>query len=720
MRMIKSVARRLEALGLRVFRLSTNAKEPYRRGWHEEANRTQLDRFWTEKSMYNIGLAMGDDFVGVDIDCKNGKNGELAVLDWAMEGWELPETFEQRTPSGGRHLVYATPSPVSNTAGKLAEGIDIRGKGGYLVGAGSTTPQGTYTANYKPPVPAPDWLLALIRKADERPVCDQPPLVQGGNQEDVDRAIRWLLNQPVTQQGQIDPTLFHFSAHLAELGLDDDQIISTLEAAFQYEGEIDDGHIELKVKNARSYAKSRGGSLAPEAEFDPVPPASGAEAQKPAVEDPVAELNKEYAHVLIKGTALILWETRDWKNKPITEHLSLDAFESKMENRRITLGDSKSQPLSRFWRKHPDRRSYDGICFAPERECNPRFYNVWRGFAVPALVPGMLADPIAHRGLASFLEHTWENVCQKNDVLYKYIMGYVAHMFQKPWEKPLTALVIRGSKGNGKTAWVNIIGKLLGSHYMKASNDRYLVGNFNAHLEGLILFVLEEAHHAGDKRTEGILKDVTTGDTINIERKGCEKYEVDNLLRLVILGNQDRIVPTSSDERRWAVYTMGNGRILDTKFFERMRLDMEAGGYSVLLRYFLDYDLKGFNVNVHPQSEGLFEQKMQSLEFWQEWWLDCLSAGRIVDADFSAEWPEAVPKDQLRGSYSRFLQKRRARGRELTAIQFSKKLFEMCPSAFAGEKTEGGKREFIFKLPTLEEARGDWDKLMKGTSGWDR
>src|SRR5690606_24388087 len=80
----------------------------------------------------------------------------------------IPATVVVRTPSGGRHLWLSGPPDVvvPNSASRLAPGIDVRGAGGYLVGPGSRTDHGTYTAApgtaHLPPAACPPALLRIL------------------------------------------------------------------------------------------------------------------------------------------------------------------------------------------------------------------------------------------------------------------------------------------------------------------------------------------------------------------------------------------------------------------------------------------------------------------------------------------------------------------------------------------------------------------------------
>ncbi|MFE0550237.1 bifunctional DNA primase/polymerase [Streptomyces pilosus] len=118
------------------------------------------------------GIACGlppHHLIGVDLDTKTGTDATAALRELALRHlFTIPATVVVLTPSGGRHLWLSGPPDVvvPNSAGRLAPGIDIRGAGGYLVGPGSRTNHGTYTAApgtaHLPPAACPPALLRLL------------------------------------------------------------------------------------------------------------------------------------------------------------------------------------------------------------------------------------------------------------------------------------------------------------------------------------------------------------------------------------------------------------------------------------------------------------------------------------------------------------------------------------------------------------------------------
>jgi hypothetical protein len=91
-------------------------------------DREQVKAWWTKWPFANIGLALGNGRLVLDIDPKNG--GTLESLG------VLPETAMVRTGSGGYHLVFYYDKQqhrITNSSGSLPKGIDVRGEGGYVI-----------------------------------------------------------------------------------------------------------------------------------------------------------------------------------------------------------------------------------------------------------------------------------------------------------------------------------------------------------------------------------------------------------------------------------------------------------------------------------------------------------------------------------------------------------------------------------------------------------
>jgi Bifunctional DNA primase/polymerase, N-terminal len=137
-------------------------------------DRDQIEAWWRRWPQANVAVATGppSGLLVVDLD------GETGLGSWArLEArYGVTLTLEASTGGGGVHLVYGYPSDVDlgNSAGRLGEGIDTRGRGGYVLVAPSVHPSGrryTWTGSGETPItPAPAWLVDLLRPPPSRPV----------------------------------------------------------------------------------------------------------------------------------------------------------------------------------------------------------------------------------------------------------------------------------------------------------------------------------------------------------------------------------------------------------------------------------------------------------------------------------------------------------------------------------------------------------------------
>jgi hypothetical protein len=730
--------------GFHVFQLQANTKDPILKGYPTKATRdeTQIREWWGKKPYCNVGISTssfngGDSaLLVVDIDVKEGKKGDESVIQLELEGKEFPPTFTQRTPSGGKHFVYRVKESVGQTAGKIARGIDTRSRGGFIVGAGSELDGRVYDIEpgfESDPEWAPDWLVQYNSDAQTRTEEAPPPPASLDAKRARTRAAEWLTTAAVAVQGAGgDQTTFRVAAKLKDFGLSQKEAADLL----TYPGGWNDrcsppwalAELNLKIRNAYEYGGNPVGTLAPELYFDPVPPAS-----VPAVfsdtEGPAAtggggfyldRMNEEYALVYADGSHFILHETVDQKGRPARRLLSELTFKRRFSTQMVQ-GEGRRKPISwaEMWLDWSGRREYAGLCFSPGRETQHGYYNTWKGFAAEPLEYA-LAPELARKGFDRFMEHALQNVCQGDERLCDWLMGYFAHLIQKPYERPLTTLVFKGEKGTGKNALIDRVGRLLGrEHYLVAHNKRYLTSNFNGHMESCLCLVLDEAFWSGEKDAEGVLKGLTTASEIMIERKGREPYMADNLARLVVIGNENWLVPASADERRYAVFSMGTGRMQQNEYFEEMRIWLdEEGGNAILLDYLQHREC--CDTSRAPATQGLYDQKVASQEPFADWWLDCLQEGRIIGSDFGDTWLRDVPKESVREAYTRHVRERNLRVRLPSRNTFSQMLKKISPETELNQKKREGELTFyIFRLPELKEARDEWDKRMGHKTAWN-
>jgi len=233
-----------------------------------------------------------------------------------------------------------------------------------------------------------------------------------------------------------------------------------------------------------------------------------------------------------------------------------------------------------------------------------------------------------------------------------------------------------------------------------------------------LMLVLDEAFWSGDKQSEGITKNLVTGANHMIEYKGEEPYPVPNLTRVIIIGNEEWLVPATQDERRFAVFNVGDGRRKDNKFFENMRVGMENGGYRLLLTFLKDFDISDIDINTAPSTQGLLEQKHESLDPISQWWLANLIEGEINGSGFGEAWPDIVATKDLYNAYIRYAKERRISGWMMNNATFGKKLRRISGIETKQRRVDGAPK-WHYETPDLAEARQRWSVFIGHDINWE-
>jgi hypothetical protein len=153
--------------GFAVFPCKSRGKEPLTQHGFKDATRdeVQIRRWWTKRPDANIGLATGREhgIIVIDVDGLEGEKW-LALLEEKFG--KLPSTSRAKT-GNGMHFFFALPDGRGPVPSSAADGLDIRGDGGYVIAAPSVHPNGkTYEWDEKSAqqfAEAAEWLLDFAR-----------------------------------------------------------------------------------------------------------------------------------------------------------------------------------------------------------------------------------------------------------------------------------------------------------------------------------------------------------------------------------------------------------------------------------------------------------------------------------------------------------------------------------------------------------------------------
>ena len=117
--------------GIRVFPCGEN-KAPLTPNGFKDASTDpeQIRSWWTQWPDALVGVPTGSatGIDALDIDPRHGGNV------WYQEhAKELPDTRTHQTRGGGLHILFKSHPGLRNSAGRIADGVDVRAEGGYVI-----------------------------------------------------------------------------------------------------------------------------------------------------------------------------------------------------------------------------------------------------------------------------------------------------------------------------------------------------------------------------------------------------------------------------------------------------------------------------------------------------------------------------------------------------------------------------------------------------------
>jgi hypothetical protein len=310
------------------------------------------------------------------------------------------------------------------------------------------------------------------------------------------------------------------------------------------------------------------------------------------------------------------------------EYRGTDGFRTSYDNRKVQLGEgdeSKLIPMATYWLKSAERRTYGKVgLWAPPKEAQPGDYNLWKGFAI---------EPI--QGEWSLMQdHILQIIAAGDEELAKYILKWIAWMFQNPGIPAEAAIAMRGIEGCGKGTLGNALKTIMGAHAVHVTSpEHFVMGRFNAHMAQCIFFFADECHWAGERVHEGKLKALITEPTIRVEPKGIDSYEIDNALHVLISSNNDWVIPAGTGARRFVVADVAPIKAGNFEYFAALRKELNSGGLQAMLYDLLNIDLGDWHPREIVSSKGLNTQKEFTLDTLSMWTLYIAESGHLPHTD---------------------------------------------------------------------------------------
>lgn len=414
----------------------------------------------------------------------------------------------------------------------------------------------------------------------------------------------------------------------------------------------------------------------------------------------------------------------DWLDYTSTDKIEVEDDDGKIKN------ISKA----RVWLNSDRRRRYDRVDFLPGDEESTTVLNLWTGWAV---------EPDPRALCAAYLELIRDVICGGDEELNRWVLHWLANIVREPMNRLNTALVLIGKEGAGKSVSMRYFGKILGNCYTVISNPKHLHGQFNKHLATTLLLNSEEALYGGDKQHAGQIRDLITGETMQMEPKGVDASTVKNFMRVALLSNSDHAAPVAMGDRRYTVINMKDRKVSPELVARIIQEEFHGSGPAALFHYLstMDYDPKLARTNI--KNESLIDMKSHNLNPVDDWWYGTLTSGRVLPDRLNwatipekEDWPSVVATPalyaavqvHLRNQGVRFIPNATSFGLQLNkmlgrTLQKTQRSFD---NPFAGGEVGvppawvdlGSRMAVGTNFPSLEEARRAFEAYVGQPLEW--
>lgn len=273
--------------------------------------------------------------------------------------------------------------------------------------------------------------------------------------------------------------------------------------------------------------------------------------------------------------------------------------------------EGEEQPFLRAWLADPAKRAYERVVFEPPgAPQTPDVYNLWRGWPRP----GVEGPPETYQFL---LDIIYLNVGE-DDSCYAWYVGFLAHMVQRPGERPGRFPVFYGPQGAGKDFVLDALveGGFFGTYAKQSlSPHTAFFGKFNGMLKGTILARVNESEVSKDQQ-EG-MKQLATAPEFCVEEKGKEGFMQRNCLRLWVSSERPLAVEPG---RRPVMMAASTARLGDKDFWDAATAAYREDGVLDAFWFFLEtFDLSGWDARQVLNTEHGNVAKVLARDYFHEY-----------------------------------------------------------------------------------------------------
>lgn len=241
------------------------------------------------------------------------------------------------------------------------------------------------------------------------------------------------------------------------------------------------------------------------------------------------------------------------------------------------------------WLDDPNIRKYNKMVFRPPPlSVAPQDYNTWTDFEI-LKTPYNPNNEIIER----FLDYT-NNLFNNNEVV-NYILAYFANRLQNPAVRNNVCIILYGEEGDGKNRFFDIFKNIIGDKYFTELESGKQLFNTHSTIEKEKLFIcVNEARGKDNYENADILKSRITTNTLIINPKGIQEFQIDNYCDYIMTTNNHNAVNIQDKSRRFFLVETTSFYSRNSEFFNSFSEGIvdNKEALRVIYEYLMNFDVK--------------------------------------------------------------------------------------------------------------------------------
>ena len=302
-------------------------------------------------------------------------------------------------------------------------------------------------------------------------------------------------------------------------------------------------------------------------------------------------------------------------------------------------------------------------------------FKLWTGFAAKHI--GIYNEDI----VAPILYHIKHILCNDDEIIYNYVIKWIAHIFQYPAQLPGTALVFLSLDGAGKSILSDMIVRMIGERHATSIQDlKRLTNRFNSIME-ISIFMQCNTIVSIKNKCVSTLKTIITENKRQVEHKNMYRIEIQNCIRVLI--NSKAPIKISSSDRRLVVIDVNNEYAYenikdDPDMLERgLKYGKDLNDHvqkqetmNNFATYLMTIPLDNWNPRNIPETEAkeyIQELSQEPFEaWWEEYWSNDPHLSPATSRDLLNRFKEYCDNRKTRG-YPAYVGNPRIFGKRIAA-----------------------------------------------------